>query len=161
MRSGVDPRLTARILFCAGRADVIHPLVAMAGLPTTIGTAGECPRTRPARCATGDSAAPPPSRCTTAPPTRGSVAAWRSARRGGRCRGAGAESRVTPAGRVPVHRPEFGVVRGPEPVQVGRRGDPPAPRLDVVLLGVGRDDPVVHGRQEPAAGRVTAQYEAV
>ena len=27
--------------------------------------------------------------------------------------------------------------------------------------GVGRDDPVVHGRQEPAAGRVTAQDEAV
>src|SRR5919112_2858213 len=43
----------------------------------------------------------------------------------------------------------------------GRRGDPPAPLLDVVLLGVSRDDPVVHGRQEPAAGRFTAQYEAV
>ena len=27
--------------------------------------------------------------------------------------------------------------------------------------GVGRDDPVVHGRQEPAAGRVTTQDKAV
>ena len=50
------PSADRPVLSYALRADVIDPLVAMAGPPTTIGRAGGCPRTRPARCATGRSA---------------------------------------------------------------------------------------------------------
>lgn len=134
---------------------------AAVGPGTRTCTAGGCPRTRRARSASRDSAARPH---LDAPLDRGLERLPRRYEVAVRPDGVEVqvgERGVALSGGMPVHRPQLRVVRVAELIQVGRRGDPPSPLRDVVLLGIGRDDPLVHGRQEPAASGATAQYDAL